>query len=39
MKIKFLIKDLSLCFFDNANYEIVKGVHVNFVKREFDASN
>jgi hypothetical protein len=39
MIFKFLLKKLSLCFFDSANYEIVKGVHVNFVEREFDASN
>lgn len=39
MIFKFLFKILSLCFFDNANYEIVKVVHVNIVEREFDASN
>jgi hypothetical protein len=39
MIFKFLYRNLSLWFLDNAHYEIIKGVHVNFIKREFDASN
>ncbi len=38
MTFRFLLINLNLCFLDNANYEIVKGVNVNFVEREFDAS-